>query len=294
MKTILLICLLFHSICCFPQTGELRFIVDSVSAKKDMINDNWYDYYDGEVIRCKTFYNYPMNPVHFEFIKIGEEKYYCLEFAADGSILNKGVARKESRPYDELKIPIIDSAGNVISEKKILDYYKLYRDEFWKENIDSGYTYAYGKYVNGKRDSTWITVLRGNVEKEILYRQGEIANIEIVNITANGEKKIREILAGKWELIDDSFSQMFIEFKPYSDKKNTTDYLALNANGTYKRHYRVWDPQDDQGKWKLTDNGGTLQLFSESNKAASQKFKINYISKYGLKISFFDTSSNKN
>ncbi|MGG9962951.1 hypothetical protein [Ferruginibacter sp. SUN106] len=265
----------------FCQADNTFYILDTADSK--YYNQRFYDYYNDSVIRAKVFYNGDESKIHYEFIRVNINKYYCIEYTADGKKINEGIAIKDSHPFDSLPINIYDSNGNNFATKYSRSF-KFTKDEFWYENIDSLSSYNYGKYKNGIRDSIWQIVKDWNIESEVYYNNGKLIKEEKVNLAGTGDIKIKKLLERKWNLYD-GFHSDTLRFLPGEILKADMQYLQFNNNGTLTG--RIYGGVEIspiiKGSWELTDNNKKIKLVIKGKPGIA---KIIYISKYGLTFSF--------
>jgi hypothetical protein len=269
-----------HSICQFERTF---LILDTADAR--YYSENYCEYYKDSIIRSKVFFYGDESKLHYEFIRVDINKYYCIEYTTDARKINEGIVIKESKAFDSLPIPVYDSNGNIIATKNI-NSYKFIKDELWYEGIDSFANYSFGLYKKGLRDSIWLVIRGRNIETEITYANGKIIKEEKINLAGSGNIKIKELLEREWDLITQSYS-VPLKFVPGNPSEQRNKYLQFNKDGSFTGRIAgsVEISSLIKGSWQLTADYKKIKLTIKGKESFAI---IKYISKYGLVLSFED------
>ncbi|MEO8770150.1 MAG: hypothetical protein ABI402_08700 [Ferruginibacter sp.] len=279
INSVLLVVIMLNCNFCFGQIENLRFIIDTTLSKDSGIHE--FDFYRDSVIRGKSFYTSKEDKVHFEYLKLEPNKFYCFEYDTTGKKTAEGVVKKEARPYDIIEMSVYDSNGNIIGVKKT-DQFKFCRDEYWIENIKADGEQESGKYINGLKDSLWVQYKNFWPEKDIFYRKGIVVKEVMVNIAGTTDKRVKEFLTRKWKVLEFSRTptQQFIPSKENDNDYNSYVYLKSNDSCQwYTNHGRT----NKKGSWKLIENN-MIEIKLETGKVFLAT--IDYLSEYGLSLTF--------
>lgn len=243
-------------------------------------------YYKNNIIACRLYHDAASKKIHYEFIRLAKDRYYCTEYDSSGILINEGVAVKEAVPYEFLKTPFYDSQGNITGVKKY-PFYKLVRDEEWIErtNVTSS---MHGKYSAGKKEGLWTEIKnKDDVEYKLYYKSGMLIKTEKINLANTGDPRIAALLVNKW-IVTELSKTATQKFYPGEKLKNSRSqwYIELLKNGDCKMfsgggHHSAGSVKT--GKWETNQNFTVLKLiFTDKTLKAS----IDYISTYGLILSF--------
>lgn len=142
---------------CFGQNFSSTYLILDSADVNNASSPDCCTYYKNQKIVSKLHYNYWPNRVHYEFVLLGKDKYYCIEYDSAGKKLQEGPAIKESKPFQTFEIPVYNNDGEVIKTKKALNF-KLGKDEEWTE-YDSAYlNFKRGFYKKGVKEGKWTVV----------------------------------------------------------------------------------------------------------------------------------------
>ncbi|MEO6669167.1 MAG: hypothetical protein ABIN36_06805 [Ferruginibacter sp.] len=283
MKGSLMTMILLNCNFCFGQIENLHFTIDTDLLKDSVIHE--FDFYKDSVIRCRSFYTSRKDKVHYEYIKLNPDKFYCIEYDTTCKKIAVGVVKKETRPFYILEIPEYDSNGNVIRIGKT-GQFKFCKDEYWKENIEGYGNYISGIYINGKKDSAWVQYKNWFPEQRKYYDKGNYFKDEKINIAGSQAQKIKELLTEKkWIVQKFSMTETQAFLLQKSNDSNDRFYIYFKSNDSCEWFMRSAHDGNyiKNGSWKLNENS-ILEIKLEKDKLFQAT--IDYLSEYGLILTF--------